>query len=176
LELAEPVGVGVEAELGAIGGVEDDKHVADSDVHLVDPEQALAFCQLPLAVFAPAIGTAHGLYKSAPKIAFDRLETLFKRTPMPFALHGGTGLSDEVFQRCIQLGCAKVNISTQLKHAFIDSFVDYHLDKKEYEPLKPLGAQFDRMKQEVIEKIRQFGAEGRAEDFKSTIYNLQSTI
>jgi ketose-bisphosphate aldolase len=169
LEITEPVGVGVEAELGAIGGVEDDKHVAEADAHLVDVEQALVFCQLPLAVFAPAIGTAHGYYKSAPRIAFDRLETLFRRTPMPFALHGGTGLSDEVFQRCIQLGCAKVNISTQLKHAFIDGFVEYHQAKKEYEPLQPLGAQFDRMKREVIEKIRQFGGEGRAEDFKSQI-------
>jgi ketose-bisphosphate aldolase len=169
LEITEPVGVGVEAELGAIGGVEDDKNVAEADAHLVDPERAMAFCRLPLAVFAPAIGTAHGYYKRAPKIAFDRLEMLFQRTTMPFALHGGTGLSDEVFQRCIKLGCAKVNISTQLKHSFLDSFVEYHLAKKEYEPLKPLGAQFDRMKQEVIEKIRQFGGEGHLDDFKFEI-------
>jgi ketose-bisphosphate aldolase len=167
LEMAEPAGVGVEAELGEIGGVEDDKNVAEEDAHLVDPEKALVFCQLPLAVFAPAIGTAHGIYRSTPKIAFDRLDALFQRTSMPFALHGGTGLSDEVFQRCIQLGCAKVNISTQLKHSFIDSFVEYHLAKKEYEPLKPLGAQFERMKQEVIENIRKFGGEARAEDFQS---------
>jgi fructose-bisphosphate aldolase class II/tagatose 1,6-diphosphate aldolase GatY/KbaY len=166
LEMAAPADVGVEAELGEIGGVEDDKKVSEADAHLVDPEKALVFCRLPLAVFAPAIGTAHGIYKSAPKIAFDRLEVLFRQTSMPFALHGGTGLSDEVFQRCIKLGCAKVNISTQLKHSFIDSFVDYHLAKKEYEPLKPLGAQFERMKQEVIENIKKFGGDGRGEDFK----------
>jgi len=167
LEITESVGVGVEAELGAIGGVEDDKQVADEDAHLVDPDKAMAFCTLPLAVFAPAIGTAHGLYKSAPKIAFDRLDALGRRTPMPFALHGGTGLSDEVFQRCIRLGCAKVNISTQLKHDFIDGFVEHHLDKKEYEPLKPLRAQFDRVKQQVSQKIRLFGGEGRFEDCQS---------
>ena len=74
LEMAEPAGVGVEAELGEIGGVEDDLKVAEEDAHLVDPEKAMVFCQMPLAVFAPAIGTAHGMYKSAPKIAFDRLE------------------------------------------------------------------------------------------------------
>jgi len=167
LEMATPKGVGVEAELGEIGGVEDDKRVSDEDAHLVDPEKAMVFCRLPLAVFAPAIGTAHGIYKSAPKIAFDRLERLFRQTSMPFALHGGTGLSDEVFERCIKLGCAKVNISTLLKHSFIDSFVDYHLAKKEYEPLKPLGAQFERMKQDVIENIKKFGGEGHSEDFKS---------
>ena len=169
LELAEPVGVGVEAELGAIGGVEDDKSVAKSAAHLVDVEQAMVFCQLPLAVFAPAIGTAHGVYTRAPRIAFDRLEELFRRTPMPFALHGGTGLSDEVFQQCIRLGCAKINISTQLKHAFIDGFVEFHQAKQEYEPLKPLGAQFERLKVEIAEKIRLFGGEGRADDFKSQI-------
>ena len=167
LKMAEPGGVGVEAELGEIGGVEDDKKVAEEDAHLVDPEKALVFCQLPLAVFAPAIGTAHGMYKSAPKIAFDRLEMLFRRTSMPFALHGGTGLSEEVFQRCIKLGCAKVNISTQLKHSFIDAFVEYHLAKKEYEPLKPLGAQFEQMINDVIENIRKFGGEARAEDYRS---------
>ncbi len=166
LERAEPAGVGVEAELGEIGGVEDEKDVAEEDAHLVDPERAMVFCQLPLAVLAPAIGTAHGLYKRAPRISFDRLQELFNRTSMPFALHGGTGLSDEVFQRCIRLGCAKINISTQLKHLFIDGFVDYHLARKEYEPLKPLGAQFERMKQEVAERIRQFGGEGRGEDPK----------
>lgn len=167
LEMAVPAGVGVEAELGEIGGVEDDMKVAEEDAHLVDPEKALVFCQMPLAVFAPAIGTAHGMYKSAPKIAFDRLELLFRRTSMPFALHGGTGLSEDVFQRCIKLGCAKVNISTQLKHSFIDAFVEYHLAKKEYEPLKPLGAQFERMTIEVSENIEKFGGKGRAEDFKS---------
>jgi ketose-bisphosphate aldolase len=162
LEVTEPVGVGVEAELGAIGGVEDDKQVSAEEAHLVNVEQAMAFCALPLAVFAPAIGTAHGVYKSAPKIAFDRLEELFRRSSMPLALHGGTGLSDEVVQRCIQLGCAKVNISTQLKHAFIDGFVEEHLARKKYEPLGPLGAQFDLMKREVTEKIRQFGGKDRS--------------
>jgi fructose-bisphosphate aldolase class II len=174
LEMAEPAGVGVEAELGEIGGVEDDKNVAEEDAHLVDPEKALVFCQLPLAVFAPAIGTAHGMYKSAPKIAFDRLETLFRRTSMPLALHGGTGLSDAVFQRCIKLGCAKVNISTQLKHSFIDAFVEYHLARKEYEPLKPLGAQFERMVKEVIENIRKFAGEDHMEDYKSHLQDSRS--
>lgn len=169
LEITEPVGVGVEAELGAIGGVEDDKQVADEAAHLTDPEQAMAFFALPLAVFAPAIGTAHGYYKSEPRIAYDRLEVLARRTRMPFALHGGTGLSDEVFQRCIQLGCAKINISTQLKHAFIDGFVACHQAGKDYEPLKPLGAQFELIKSQVAQKIRLFGGEGRGDDYKSHV-------
>ncbi len=163
IEMAQPADIAVEAELGEIGGVEDDIDVNEEDAHLADPDKAIHFCQgLPLAVFAPAIGTSHGMYKGAPKIAFDRLETIARETGIPIALHGGTGLSDDVFQRCIKLGCAKVNISTQLKHAFIKSFVEFHTSTKELEPLKVLQAQFDQIKKEMAEKIVQFGGEGRA--------------
>lgn len=163
VEMARKAGVSVEAEMGEIGGVEEDIVVADENAKLADPDKAVAFCkELDLAVFAPAIGTAHGIYKGEPKIAFDRLETIAARTGVPIALHGGTGLSDEVFRKCIALGCAKVNISTQIKYAFIDSFVEYHLAKKEYEPLKPLGAQFERIKKEVAEKIILFGSRNQA--------------
>jgi ketose-bisphosphate aldolase len=163
LAMADAAGASVEAELGPIGGVEDDIFVKEVDAHLADPEEAIKFCEgLELGVFAPAIGTAHGIYKGEPKIAFDRIEKIANVTGLPLALHGGTGLGDEVFHRCISLGCAKVNISTQIKHAFIDSFVAYHETHKEHEPLKPLAAQFDALKQETAEKIKLFGSAGRA--------------
>lgn len=163
VEMAGAAGVSVEAELGEIGGVEDDKVVADENAHLADPDKAVAFCKgLNLAVFAPAIGTAHGVYKGEPKLAFDRLEEIARRTGLPIALHGGTGLADDVFRKCISLGCAKVNISTQIKYAFIDGFVDYHNTHSEYEPLKPLGAQIERIQKEVAEKIELFGCAGHA--------------
>jgi fructose-bisphosphate aldolase class II/tagatose 1,6-diphosphate aldolase GatY/KbaY len=163
VQMATPAGVDVEAELGEIGGVEDEKRIADEDAYLADPEKAVTFCRdVPLAAFAPAIGTAHGIYKGEPKIAFDRLEEIARRTGIPIALHGGTGLSDEVFKKCISLGCAKVNISTQLKHTFIDSVVEYHnVHNQEYEPLKVLACQFERMKNEIVEKIALFGSSGR---------------
>jgi fructose/tagatose bisphosphate aldolase len=106
--------------LGAIVGVEDDIHVKEQDAHLADPEQAEQFCkELQLDCFAPAIGTAHGVYKGEPKVAFELVDLIFRRTGVPLALHGGTGLSDDVFHKCIRLGCAKVNISTQLKYILI---------------------------------------------------------
>lgn len=164
VEMAAPAGVGVEAELGEIAGVEEELSVDEQDAHLADPQKALAFCeQLELAAFAPAIGTAHGLYKGEPKIAFDRLEEIYRGTQTPLALHGGTGLSDQIIQRCIGLGCAKINISTQLKHSFVDSFVDYHRDHpSDYEPLKVIEAQYQAVKGLVAEKTRQFGAAGKA--------------
>ncbi len=162
-DMADAAGIGLEAELGEIGGVEDDKIVADEDAYLADPDKAEVFCKdMDLAVFAPAIGTAHGVYKGEPKIAYDRIEEIAKRTGLPIALHGGTGLSDETFKRCISLGCAKVNISTQLKYTFIDSFVNYHQENQVYEPVKVVAAQMEAIQNVVAENIRLFGSEGKA--------------
>lgn len=160
-EMAATAGISVEAELGKIVGVEDDIVVKGDQSSLADPDEAIEFCRkVNLAAFAPAIGTAHGIYKGKPKIAFDRIEQIAARTGVPLALHGGTGLENEVFRKCIELGCAKVNISTMIKHSFIDGFVNYHNNNKNYEPLKPLGAQFERIKNDVADKIKLFGGQG----------------
>jgi ketose-bisphosphate aldolase len=163
VEMARPEDVTVEAELGAIVGVEDDIHVREQDAHLADPEQAIRFCaEIKPDCFAPAIGTAHGVYKGEPRIAYDRLEEIAANTAVPIALHGGTGLADEVFRKCISLGCAKVNISTQLKYAFIDGFVAYHnAHNAEYNPLKVIDAQFNELKAGIVEKISLFGSAGK---------------
>jgi ketose-bisphosphate aldolase len=164
VDMARPKGITVEAELGAIVGVEDDIHVKEQDSHLADPKQAIEFCaKVQPDCFAPAIGTAHGIYKGEPKIAYYVLEEVARTTHVPIALHGGTGLADEVFRRCISLGCAKVNISTQIKYAFIDGFVGYHNGHNtQYDPLKVLRAQFDEMKKGIVENIRLFGGAGKA--------------
>jgi len=167
LQMAAGQDVGVEAEIGEIGGVEEDIVVAEEKSHHADANQALDFCRAApdLAVFAPAIGTAHGIYKKEPSIDWDVLTRISKGTAMPLALHGGTGLSDAIIQRSIRLGCSKINISTNLKHVFIDDFVSYNDNHPtEYEPLKVLEAQFSGMKALAIEKIRQFGGAGRADD------------
>ncbi len=163
VEMARPRHVTVEAELGAIVGVEDDIHVKEQDSHLADPAQAEEFCtKVQPDCFAPAIGTAHGIYKGEPKIAYHILEKVAAATRVPIALHGGTGLSDEVFRKCIALGCAKVNISTQIKYAFIDGFVGYHnAHNTQYDPLKVIKAQFDEMKKGIAANIRLFGGAGK---------------
>ena len=118
---------------------------------------------MDLAAFAAAIGTAHGYYKCKPEVAFDLIAEINRRTNTPMALHGGTGLDDEVIQKCIELGCAKINISTNLKHVFVDSFADYHSENPtDYEPLRVLGAQYEAMKDLFKSKIAQFGGTDRA--------------
>lgn len=164
IDKARPFDISVEAELGAIVGVEDDIHVNEQDAHLANPDQSEQFCkELDIDCFAPAIGTAHGIYSGEPKVAFHLVEDIFNRTGIPLALHGGTGLADKVFKKCIHLGCAKVNISTQLKYIHINSFVQYYQNHpKEYNPLKPMEAQYEAIKNAVMENIRLFGGAGKA--------------
>ena len=132
--------------------------MAEEDAHLADPEKVFQFLEnVPVDCFAPAIGTAHGVYKGEPKIAFDRIKIIGEGTSTPLALHGGTGLADEVFTECIALGCSKVNISTQLKYAFIDGFVDYHsANPKKYDPLKVLEAQYEALVDKIIPDVKHF--------------------
>ena len=166
-EIAEKYGVGMEAELGQIMGVEDDMHVAAEDSVLTDPEDAKKFCDaLDLSAFACAVGTAHGFYHGEPKVDFDRIEAINKLTRTPMALHGGTGLSDETFTKAIARGAAKVNISTNLKHVFVESFVKYHTDNpKDFEPLRVIDAQYQACKALFGSFIEKFGGKNRAPSF-----------
>jgi len=163
-EMADKGEVTLEAELGQIGGVEDDISVDEKDAYLAEVNKSLEYCELVKPdLFAPAIGTAHGVYKGEPKIAYDRIEEISKSSKIPIALHGGTGLSDEVFKKCIALGCAKVNISTMLKHGFIDGFMEYQANNpRDYEPIKYLQYQFDFVMKDMREIISLFGGNGKA--------------
>ncbi|MEQ8968392.1 MAG: class II fructose-bisphosphate aldolase [Azospirillaceae bacterium] len=164
-DIANDAGVGLEAEIGAIGGTEDDKFVAEDAAILADYDECVAFCrELPdLAVFAPAFGTAHGFYKGEPKIAYDLLERITAATPVPIALHGGTGLSQAQFDRCIDAGCAKVNISTMHKAQFIDGFIGAReANPKQGEPIAFINGQYETMKAGVREMIDAFRSAGRA--------------
>lgn len=164
--LTEAAGIGLEAEIGAIGGVEDDKVVNDDQSRLANFDECVAFVRdMPnLAVFAPAIGTAHGFYKGEAKIAYDLLDRITQTISIPIALHGGTGLTEEQFHRCIALGCGKVNISTMHKSLFIDGFINLRAEKpKMAEPLPFIDAQHAAMKADVMQCIRIFGSDGQAQ-------------
>lgn len=163
-DIADKYGVGMEAELGQIMGVEDDMHVAEADSVLTDPEDAKRFCDaLDLSAFACAVGTAHGFYHGDPVVDFDRIQRINELTRTPMALHGGTGLSDETFAKAIARGSAKINISTNLKHVFVESFVKYHEAKpKDFEPLRLIDAQYNACKDMFAGFIEKFGGKDRA--------------
>lgn len=162
VKMANRTGAAVEGELVAVKGVEDGVG-SDEEGQLLPIEEEIAFIrETGIYCYAPPIGTAHGFYKAAPVIRYDRMEQLVAATQMPMVLHGGSGLSDDVFTRLISLGAAKVNISTQLKKTFADGFRTYLEEKPtEYNPLKLIGA----VRADVMEMargfFRTFGSEGR---------------
>lgn len=172
-EIAEKYGVGMEAELGQIMGVEDDMVVDEADSVLTDPEDARRFCDaLDLSAFACAVGTAHGYYKGEPKVDFDRIGAINALTRTPMALHGGTGLSDETFTSAIARGAAKINISTNLKHVFVESFVDYHRENpRDFEPLRVMDAQYLACRAMFAGFIGKFGGAGRGSAFLGKLNN-----
>ncbi len=161
--MARKVGAAVEGELEAVHGVEDGVG-SDQQGELVPLDKCVEFLeQTGIDAFAPAIGTAHGLYKSAPKIDFDRVRKIVKAHPTPIVLHGGTGLTDDVFQRLIAEGCAKVNISTMLKITYCDGYRNY-LDAKpqEHDPLKVMVAVREQMVTMAKGFMETFGSAGKA--------------
>lgn len=111
VELAKGYGATVEAELGLVGGSEDGSE--DHGIRCTDPEDAKVFCERTgIDALAVAIGNAHGNYPAAPKLAFDVLEEIDKRTEVPLVLHGGSGITDADFRRAVSLGIVKINIAT----------------------------------------------------------------
>jgi len=113
--------------------------------------------------FAPAIGTAHGLYKAAPRLMPERVTEIVEQHPIPQVLHGGTGLTEAQFTDLIARGCAKVNISTALKIAYVDAHRDY-LDANPTKKDPPSLQRHvrDAVKAMAEEHIRIFGSAGRA--------------
>lgn len=119
VEIAAPHGVTVEAELGRVGGAEAELSVSEEDAAQTDPDEAVAFVRdTGLDALAVAIGTAHGFYKSAPRLNFARLGAIAGRVRVPLVLHGGSGTPDDQVIRAIGLGIAKVNVCTELLAAF----------------------------------------------------------
>lgn len=163
VKLARRTGASVEGELVTVGGVEDDVG-SDKEGDLLPIEKEIEFIEeTGIYCYAPPIGTAHGFYKAAPTIRYDRIEQLVAATHMPMVLHGGSGLSNEVFARLIALGAAKVNISTDLKKTFADGFRTY-LEAKptEYNPLKLIGAVRTNVTEMAKGYFKVFGSEGKA--------------
>lgn len=153
----------VEAELGLLGGIEDDKAVDEAHSFLTDPDQAVAFArQTGIDSLAVAIGTAHGLYSRRPDIDFARLETIGKMLDIPLVLHGGSGVPDEDVRRAIGLGIAKVNVGTELKIAFAGAVKAWFARNPEgSDPRFYMREGMDAMKEVVHQKITLCGSEGR---------------
>jgi fructose-bisphosphate aldolase class II len=163
-DVAHAVGVSVEAELGKIGGTEDDIVVAEQDATMTNPDEAAEFVERAQPdLLAVAIGTAHGVYKGEPRIDFKRLEEIKKRVDIPLVLHGASGVPDEAIRKACQLGISKINIDTELRVAFTQAVRNVlEAAPNEIDPRKILGPAREAMQKVVQEKMRLFGSSGRA--------------
>lgn len=162
VEMAGPNDIPVEAELGKVGGKEDEL-TAESDVY-TDPEQAREFVERTgIDSLAVAIGTAHGFYKETPVLDQDRLREIRNRVTVPLVLHGASGLSDQEVRGCIQRGICKVNFATELRVAYTDAVKKLLKEKPDvYDPKKLGEAGIERVKQVVRNKIQVCGCTHRA--------------
>ncbi len=162
---ARRFGAHVEGEIEGIQGVEDDLGSDDASVQQT-LEVAVDFIKRTgVDLFAPAIGNAHGQYSSTPVLDHQRVSDLVEATGIPMALHGGTGLSKEQFQDLISRGCAKVNISTALKEAYMKVSLDSLRSAEEtgkWDPPTLFRHQSAAVTSVAREHMRLFGSSGQA--------------
>lgn len=162
---ARSFGAHVEGEIESITGVEDGIG-SDREAARQPLDVALDFIrQSGVDVFAPAIGNAHGKYRTEPVLDYQRVSDIVAAQPLPIALHGGSGLTDTQFNDLIARGCAKVNISTALKVEYMRSNLEFlksaeQADKWDPPALfKKVGADVSDM---TVGLAKQFGSAGRA--------------
>lgn len=187
VKLARASGVTVEAELGRLGGIEDDIDVDARDAHLTDPAEAERFvAETGCDALAVAVGTSHGAYKfkGKPVIAFELIGEIKRRVGIPLVLHGASsvdaaavaainahggrienahGLDDESYRRAVGLGVCKVNIDTDLRLVWTATLRGLLAQNPaEFDPRKLLGPARDAVRKTIVAKMTLLGSAGRA--------------
>src|SRR5699024_8845374 len=162
VELAHLHGVSVEAELGTVGGQEDD--VIAEGVIYADPKECLKLVKATdIDCLAPALGSVHGPYKGEPNLGFKEMEEISSTIDLPLVLHGGTGIPIEDIQRSISLGAEKINVNTENQIAKTKAIREAIEENTEiYDPQKYKGPGRKTIKATVIEKMREFGSSKKA--------------
>jgi fructose-bisphosphate aldolase, class II len=162
VDYAHSKGVSVEAELGTVGGQEDDV-VADGVIY-ADPKECEELVKRTgIDCLAPALGSVHGPYKGEPNLGFTEMEEIGKITGLPLVLHGGTGIPTKDIQKSVSLGTAKINVNTENQIASAKAVRETLAAlTEEYDPRKYLGPAREAIKATVIGKIREFGSAGKA--------------
>lgn len=160
-DACRPNGIGVEAELGKVGGKEDDLDGGDGG--LTVPNEARVFVERTgIDFLAVAIGTAHGVYKGEPKVDVERLKEIKKVIDIPLVMHGTSGVPDEIVQECIRHGIAKVNYATDLRIAYTEGVQEVlegapdTIDPKKYGAVGQ-----EKVKAYVKDKILVVGSQNR---------------
>ncbi len=166
VKIVKEKGMSLEAEVGSIGGEEDGVVGAGE---CADPDECKKIADLGVTMLAAGIGNIHGKYPENWKgLSFETLAAVSEKTgDMPLVLHGGTGIEEEMIQKAISLGVAKINVNTECQLTFAAATRKYieegkDLAGKGYDPRKLLGPGFEAIKGTVKEKMELFGSVGKA--------------
>ena len=162
VDVANAFGIPVEAELGKVGGKEDDLE-ADADTN-TDPQEAKEFVERTgVSSLAVAIGTAHGFYVGTPVLDKQRVSAIKEVVDVPLVLHGASGLSEEDVRECVERGMCKVNFATELRVASTDAVKKLLEEKPETFDPKKLGVvAMEAVKEQVIARMKMCGCDGKA--------------
>lgn len=163
VDACHAAGIPVEAELGKVGGKEDDLDGGEGNGYTVPSEAAEFVEKTGVDSLAVAIGTAHGVYKGIPKLDLERISQIQQVVSVPLVLHGTSGVPDDTVRECIQRGMCKVNYATDLRIAFSNGVKEYLAANPDvYDPKKYCAKGRELVKQYVMQKILVCGSNGRA--------------
>ena len=162
-DACHPGDIPVEAELGKVGGKEDDLENGDDNPY-TDPDEAKEFVErcAPDSL-AVGVGTSHGVYKGVPKVNVEVLSAIRKVVDIPLVLHGTSGVPDEQVKDCISRGICKVNYATDLRIAFtkgVKAHMEAHPD--DFDPKKYCLPGMEEVKKYVVQKMEVVGSCGKA--------------
>ncbi|MEK5059839.1 class II fructose-1,6-bisphosphate aldolase [Paenibacillus shunpengii] len=161
VEYAHSKGVSVEAEVGIVGGQEDD--VVGEVMYAKLDDCVRIVNETGIDTLAPALGSVHGPYKGEPNLGFAEMEEIRNATTLPLVLHGGTGIPTHDIKKAISLGTSKINVNTENQISFTKTVREVLAAKpNEYDPRKYIVPGRDAIKATVIGKIREFGSSNQA--------------
>jgi fructose-bisphosphate aldolase class II len=160
VEYARIKNITIEAEIGHIGGSEDNM---SSEIAYAKVDDALSlYNETKIDFLAPALGSVHGLYKGEPCLDFDKMKEISEKTNIPLVLHGGTGIDDEKLKKAIASGICKVNINTELQIAWTKAVRKFlSEDTKAYDPRTVIKSGEQSMKQAIEHKVNVLGSINR---------------
>lgn len=163
IEKAHKAGVTVEGEVGCILSVNENQLVRESDAHLAKVDTCREYCsETGVDAVAPAIGTAHGLYKDKPNLNCERLKEIVNAMEAFAVIHGGTGLSQSDFRNLIESGASKINIATQIYMEYMKTLRDFSKSNPESnDPGEFFSVSEERISDTVKGFIEIFGCAGK---------------
>jgi len=161
VEYAHAKGVSVEAEVGTVGGQEDD--VIGGIMYAKLDECIRIVKETGIDTLAPALGSVHGPYLGEPNLGFKEMEEIRDATNIPMVLHGGTGIPEADIKKSISLGTSKINVNTENQIVFAKTVREVLAEKPDaYDPRTFIVPGREAIKQTVIGKMREFGSSNQA--------------